>query len=903
MEKRPLFIFAAAMFAGAFSAGLRPWYLTYAVLVLAPALCAFYCIFHLVKYRGGSGGRRYAAEIILLAAVAASLPAAAYRDCVAVWKGRMARFAEYDGAIVESDVVIKSSGTLSSGGRLRYLAAPLSIGRGPALGGGASAEDAGAEVADAGAGAGAAEGDGPRLAGDAAALSQPGLLLPRGMRAQDKLYVYFTPAVEDELQPGLTSGLVYGTVLSIRGRLSKPAPQQNEYLFDYQRHMYSSGVAASIYVDDEYEIIKSPTTVLGLPAHPIGAGIAARGLVDVVFARALPPDEAALMSAMLLGINERLDERTRDDFITAGLLHLTAVSGLHIMILARIINAAAKRAGLGVRAAGAISMACIVVFAFVAGFSASVVRAALSYALSYASVLAGRPFDRPSALGLAAIALMLYNPMQVFGAGFLLSFSSALSIFAFSKYFQLAPVYKKIPRAIAESISISLAVCVGCYPVQAALFHRFSTVTVISNLLCAPLVAGALATGIVTGCAGLIYMPLSTFPAYINANFLWSIGRVAQAAARVPNAGARAGALGPVAFAFYYAILALLAIMLKRCWLNGAGDMGGHAPEAAGRRSGKRHMAAAAAADTAAACAVCAALALALALLFAKSAGAAADTMEVVFLDVGNSNAAYVNIGGRYHILIDAGGIAGRMGREAGDETRMYEYLTGRGVGAVDLAIATHGDFDHIQGFWSVLEHMPVHRLLISKHGDAYIEELAALASSKGAQIIDCAAGDQIALGDHAVVEILSPVSGKGDTVNRMASSNDTSLVARIVFGDMKALFCADIGSVVEAGIVYKAPPGGLAAQLMSVPHHGSKYSSSEMFLAEVMPIAAVAGVGRNNYGHPAPETVRRYLDAGALFMRTDRDGMVTVTCDADGGMEIKSFNDEENKYAWERGK
>ena len=845
MAKKPLFVFGIMVFAGAFSAGFRPWRLTYAVLIGAPVYCALYAIWQIRK------NRRYAARVIFITAVASALPIIAYNFCAGVWGERLLKYGELDGATIGAVIKITSPAE-RSGNNLRFEALPLYV-------------------------------DGHKAPGG-------------GVRIPDKILL----SLRDDDTDDLRTRLAYGTVVRVNGRLAKPARQQNEYLFDYQKYLFSRGIVATIYaVPESIYIVSEPDTFFGAPVHPIGVGIALRNRIEGTFRRCLPPGEAVLLCAILLGKTDELDDDTRGIFAAAGLLHMMAVSGLHIVILTNLATVLAKKAGAGINAARLISLCIICVFVFIAGFSASIVRAAIAYILAVLSGLAGKSYDPYGASGLAVLLLLLYNPMQVFGAGFILSFSSVVSINALSKGIREQVGKIRIPRLfnsggrippmLSDSVCISLAVCAGCYPVQATLFHHYPALSVLSNLLCAPLIFGTMAAGLLTAVTGLIAPTLAPLPAYAAVNFLWAIERVAKTASGIPNAYVRTGGFGPLSFLAYYTALAVICGLVRMYGIT---------------EEGKRERFFYAVSALAAAALF---VILTRGLLFN---GVGPDEMEVVFLDTGNSNAAYINIAGRYHAVVDAGGTVSFSGSDrAGPpggrapETRLYGYLTGRGVKAIDLAIATHGDADHIQGFWSVLEGVPVRRLMIAYNADEQLEELAAYARAKGVEIVRSGTGDAVRLGNRSVVETLWPAEVGSDPelyVNKL-SPNDISLVVRFVFGEMKVLFCGDIGIAVENDVILHAGADGLDAGIMSVPHHGSKYSSGAAFLETIAPGAAIAGVGANNYGHPSPDAVARYDDAGAVFYRTDRNGMISVLCRSDGTYRIKCFNDADNLPAWQR--
>ena len=1042
MEKRPLFAFGAALFTGTFAAGLRPWYLTYFVLIGVPSCCVIYTIkaiytfFHArrgggnreradggyqeraggssqervcgsYQERAGGGSQEWASSgnreradgsyqeravsgysleqtsgssqervcgsyqeraggvyleradggcrertggsleymggnrqermgnshkerisggllfrIVLFSAITAVLPVIAYKYCVNAWKSNLSLFSEQDGEHMALDLRI-SSPVERKGGYLRVQADVMAPDGKPYRKGVMGRPVKVLMSAEYEIGSGGVE--------------QGGGGQSKKRRDDEASGVVGARDGESSEQDGggLREKWRYGTVVRAYGKIVKPAPQQNEYLFDYQTYMYAKGTAASFYTaDGDVSVVTVAKEFWGIPLDPIGAGIAVRNRIDDVFSAVFPPKEAALLAAMLIGKTDGLDGQMRDDFKAAGLLHLTAVSGLHVALIAGLVAKSLRKAGFGLRIANAASLAAMGLFVFIAGFSASVVRAAIAFLFASVASFFGLDYDSPSAIGFAAIIILFYNPMQVFATGFILSFSSALSIIFILPVFKNAVKNIKIPRAVTDSLGVSAAVVIGSLPIQATLFHQFSKVSILSNLASAPIIAVLLGAGILTAATGLAAIAYAGIPALFAVNFIWALEKIASISAGLPDSLARIGEFTPQAFVLYYVTLASAVMTIKRRKLS--------------------------AAPVLAAC-----LAIIIFVVSNGSAGVGADGMEVVFLDVGNSNAAYINIGGKYNMLVDAGGAtgsaawkAGEAGRAAGsggrvesaagivgeagigdraaegaaggaagsggvagsgnaaagiagvsgavakDETRLFEYLAGRGVGSVDVAVATHGDSDHIQGYWYILDSIPVRRFVIPVARNSFLDELAEFAAAKGAEVVECGAGDAILIGADAVIQIISP-SMPTKTYSGLpgysVSSNDDSLVTRVVFGEMKALFCGDISTAVESELVSRAGEGGLDAQLMSVPHHGSRFSSSEAFLGAVSPQAAVAGVGKNNYGHPAADAVKRYSDAGIPFLRTDRDGMVSVLCNRTGIVRIKCYNDIGNKLAWQR--
>ena len=111
-----------------------------------------------------------------------------------------------------------------------------------------------------------------------------------------------------------------------------------------------------------------------------------------------------------------------------------------------------------------------------------------------------------------------------------------------------------------------------------------------------------------------------------------------------------------------------------------------------------------------------------------------------------------------------------------------------------------------------------------------------------------------------------------------LKNSNDGSIVSRLVFNGNSFLFTGDISSKTEKVLVSKEV--NLSSDVLKVPHHGSKYSTSELFLENVNPEIAVVSVGKNSYGHPTPESLQRLENFGIKVLRTDLDGDIEIVSD-----------------------
>jgi competence protein ComEC len=235
----------------------------------------------------------------------------------------------------------------------------------------------------------------------------------------------------------------------------------------------------------------------------------------------------------------------------------------------------------------------------------------------------------------------------------------------------------------------------------------------------------------------------------------------------------------------------------------------------------------------------------------------AAGTAWITALDVGQGLAVIVRTANRT-LLYDAGP---GFGSEADSGGRIVApALRGAGVSRIDAMVLSHEDLDHIGGALTLLETFEVAALHASLPAAHPLNTLAAARR--------CAAGDAWQW-DGVRFEFLHPVPGAW-------KRNDGSCVLRVEAAGSAVLLTGDIERAAEASLLDRRL--NLKSDVLLVPHHGSRTSSTAAFIDAVAPRWAVVTAGyRNRFGHPNAEVVRRYSDAGVSLLRTDRDGAITI--------------------------
>ncbi len=259
----------------------------------------------------------------------------------------------------------------------------------------------------------------------------------------------------------------------------------------------------------------------------------------------------------------------------------------------------------------------------------------------------------------------------------------------------------------------------------------------------------------------------------------------------------------------------------------------------------------------------------------------------VDFLNVGQGDSAFIRTPEDYKILIDGGPDSAVLEK--------LNKLLPFWDKSLDIVILSHPEKDHMSGLLDVLEKYKVKYFLwsgvvkddpenkklaeilnnIKKPGRNFL--MASLGVREGTKVLEASAGEEIKAGS-VLIDVLFPlenVAGK----ELKNSSNDACVVNKIIYGKNSFLFTGDISSVAEKELINNN--SDLQSDVLKVAHHGSKYSTSDIFLSAVKPKSAVISVGaKNTYGHPTPEVLQRLEKSGIKVLRTDQRGDVKILSD-----------------------
>jgi competence protein ComEC len=588
---------------------------------------------------------------------------------------------------------------------------------------------------------------------------------------------------------------------------------------------------------------------------------------------------AAIVSAIVIGDRAGLDDDVQRRLQEAGTYHVLAISGGNIAILAGLMLAAFRFAGMLGRTAMIASIAVLTAYGYFVGGGASVDRATLMAAVYFAARAADLRSPPLNALAFVAACLLGAQPFSVVDPAFVLTCGATLSILSIAASLP----WVRIPRLLKPAASMfaaSVATEMMLFPVGALFFSRVTFAGLALNFLAIPLMALAQIAGMVVVPVALVSPPLGHVPGFLAHIGAAGLVRSANLIDWAPAASFRvAPPSWPVVAIYYAAVVA--AWRLRR----NATRAPGPEPRAPSKFR------------TPAIAAAVASAAWMLAEPWTVAVAGGDERLHVSFVDVGQGDSAFVRFPGGATMLADAGGLVTSSGSVApafdiGDRV-VAPVLRAAGVRRLDYLVLSHGDPDHIGGATAIVgefrprqiwEGIPVPRF----------EPLSRLrddARSRGLSWLNVRAGDRFDV-DGVAVDVLHPDPPDWE---RQRVRNDDSIVLELRWRDASFWLTGDVGKAVERALPSRMTLAPL--RVIKVPHHGSLTSSSGDFVRAIQPTIAVVSAGRaNHFGHPAPEVLRRYRDAGTEIFRTDQDGEVAI--DTDGySIDVHTFMGRHRRF------
>ncbi len=639
----------------------------------------------------------------------------------------------------------------------------------------------------------------------------------------------------------------YRAKISLTGVVEKPKPATNPGGFDYRRYLASIGVSGRIYLNGTSDIQLSDQKGGGY-LNRIGYAIKNK-VIDII-SYSLDKNQAGLLEGMLIGYKDGLDENAFTAFSKAGLTHIMVASGMNVAFIILPFTFIFKKLRLSSLKANIITIFILVLFVFVTGFSASVVRAVIMGIIILTGRIIMREPDIYTSISASALILLIINPYTLFDIGFQLSFGATLSLVMF--YPQIKPFTecRYIPDVISDTLAATIAAQIGVIPVTLYYFNNFSTFSIISNILVVPLVEFVTIIGFIMVFTGLLNIYLAVIIGYINNTFLAFILFVTEVTSKIPFSLLKLPTPTIGMVLFYY--LFIFYLFKGRNYFKS--------------KKYTKHLKRAI-------------IILIIIMFGAKSL--IPKPLEITFLDVGQGDSTFIRTAHGTKILIDGGGREANSKSEFDiGESVMVPYILDRGTKKVDMVIASHGHSDHTEGLEAVLRELSVGTVIVPETDGRGFEKVISICKEKNISVIKCKQGDRIKLDNETIFEVLNPLPYKIDSIAQ-EDLNESSLVLKLVYKNVKVLFTGDSGVPSEERMLKQGLD--LKADIIKVGHHGSPGSSSIDYIKVVKPEYGVVSVGRNNFGHPSQFVIDSFQENGTKLFRTDESGAVIATSYGNG--------------------
>lgn len=656
-----------------------------------------------------------------------------------------------------------------------------------------------------------------------------------------KLYAVYQFEDESEKNKYLVTSLS-GATFKVKAEFSDSSRPAHQYSFSMEKYLRSYGAAAAI----DIEVMDFTKFEVGLSTRMAHYRHQLQMHIQHTFPQSLTAEAEALLIGQRANM-EQIDERA---YQVLGITHLFAISGLHIGLLTFLVYGVLFRIGFRKETVSLLILVCLPLYALLTGGAPSVWRAVTTIELILLASQFRWRIGLDDAISISLLVFVLINPSAVYQIGFQLSYAAA-----FSLIFSASILENK--SYLMSSLLITLICQLMVLPLLLFHFYELSLSSFIMNLLFVPIFSFIiLPANILLLCSTFLPGYFSDWLFYLYTPARGQLTEFIRLLAKIPYQLWNPGKPTiPLLILSFIGVSACFVQFEKGKYRKGFGF-------------------------------------LLIPLLMIHVKPYFDPSLHLTFLDVGQGDSIVIEMPYRQAVyVIDTGGIV-RFGMEGWKERKSsYEvgrqvvvpYLKGRGIHTVDRLIISHADADHAEGADEVIDEIRVKEINISPGSRDYgvLQELTLFALQRNIPMLEVKEGSYWTIGEYRF-KYLSPS-------DLTYSGNNDSLVLLVESPYFKALFTGDLEIDGEGELIRKFEEEIKEITVLKAGHHGSKTSSSEIFIRETMPSLTIFSAGKDNrYGHPHKEVIDRFHNYGLWTLTTADFGTIRVTV---------------NKGEWEVGK
>jgi competence protein ComEC len=704
---------------------------------------------------------------------------------------------------------------------------------------------------------------------------------------------------------------------------------QNPGGFDYKRYMFFQGICATAYSQVHRVTIVDRHTphfwsnLIDKTRHRIARIIAGTG----------KGPQTGVLKALIVGDRSHIAPDTREAFNRAGVGHLLAISGLHIGIVATMAFLFLQRLLTHIKpllwrawtrkTAALFALIPVWFYGFISGFSPSTQRAVIMVSVFLMTFLFEREHDIMNTIALSAVAILVIFPPSMYSISFQLSFSAVLAIiFGFACVNKLHspsndrdqhPLMKTLKKRLIDFLWVSVFAIGGTLPLVMFYFNQVSLVGVVANFIVVPLV------GFTVVPLGLIAVFLSSFCFHCAAWCFTVCGSILKLSLKLIEvfAGFELAAVKTftptvLEIGCYYVLFwAVLSLIQRHHNSTDCDAQSGSACTKASAPVRKKHVFRKThalssrlfgfVADTIEYLKVqkirfnqrkfMTTLAVVATLVLICDAGYWLhhrlwhQDLRITIIDVGQGNAALLELPDGYTLLIDGGGFSDNSIFDIGARV-VAPFLWRKRIKTIDTLVLTHPNSDHLNGLIYIAEHFKVQKMWTNGEARDTLgyRNLMEIIAKQGIILPNFGQLPRNQIVHGVEINILYPsdnfLEKKGE--DKWRNSNNNSMVIRVSLGSISFLFPGDIMAEAEKELV-DISQTKLASTVLLAPHHGSKSSSTASFLDRVAPqIVAISSGWKNRFKLPHTALLQQYRRRGYQIYRTDTSGAITFITDGE---------------------
>lgn len=638
-----------------------------------------------------------------------------------------------------------------------------------------------------------------------------------------------------------------GRKISVIGNMYNKSKVRVPGEFNYSEYLRGKGICGSINLKDPKNISVDKHGENYFASRLLWIR---QGIADI-FSEYTTVQSAGLLKSLLLGDRNDISAETRSEFVKAGVIHILAISGLHVGFIAVLFSFLFGRFCIITRST--LTILGLFLFLFISGMSVSVLRAVIMGTVFFIAKIFDKETSIFNSLGIAALIILIFSPNSLFDISFQLSFAAVFSIaYIYPKLEKIIINLKIKPEAlksIFKLFSVTLAAQIGTIPLVLLYFGKLSIISLITNILVIPIAGIIVGMGILLIAVSFLvsFLPVITGEA-INGVIILLFNIIARSSSYSFSYINVAG-YNMISLLIYYGSLALLFFLLKK---------------------------------------FSSALAKVVLIIFTSISISVFSgivqteffekgKLNILFVDVGQGDATLIRFPNGKSAIVDAGDI---KFRDSGVKT-IAPLLAYLGIDIIDYGFITHYDLDHFGGMLNLIYHNKIKNLIIPPI-DTCIEVEKKLTQFINRHSVKFSEFKKtiINVGESKMFLLNSPPKSG-------ISANMRSGVILIQHGKTKVLLTGDIEYPGELELIHNYAEQ-LDSDVLKVAHHGSKTSTSDEFISKVTPKISIISAGVNNrFGHPHINTLYTLKKFKSDVYRTDKEGSILLVSD---GVQFKKF-------------